>query len=205
MSNYFEGGQGFDDNLLRLFIKYKDNFFVNDLEGEYWKDVPDYEGFYVVSNLGRIKGLVREIDMSNGNTGLFYERIMAQRLRPSGYLCTELCKKGIRKHFLCHRIIALAFVDNPFNYEVVNHIDGCKTNNKISNLEWCSSGQNQEHAYKSGLKRPCYKNKEALTLRKEDAVVIRKRLENGELQKDIANDYKVTPATISLIKTGKRW
>ena len=69
------------------------------------------------------------------------------------YMKVALCIKGKLKQFLVHRLVAKAFVPNPENKREVNHIDGNKTNNKVSNLEWVTARENQIHAVKTGLKK----------------------------------------------------
>jgi len=61
--------------------KYLKKFFIESLPDEIWVDIPNFEGFYQASSLGRIKSMVREINMSNGATGLFYERVMSNRIK----------------------------------------------------------------------------------------------------------------------------
>lgn len=92
------------------------------------------EGFekYEVSNLGRVR---------NVKSG----RILKPRLRRDGYLEHLLYKNNKQKHLLLHRILATAFVDNPEGKPYVNHIDENKTNNDLSNLEWCTKRENNIH------------------------------------------------------------
>lgn len=71
-----------------------------------------------------------------------------------GYLSVKLWIKGKTKNVQVHRVVAKAFIENKNNYPCVNHIDGDKTNNSITNLEWCSYSQNSRHAYKIGLRIP---------------------------------------------------
>lgn len=94
---------------------------------------------YAISNLGNIK---------NVKTG----RVLKLCLNPRGYYSYTFYKKGIRKTFRIHRLVAIYFIDNPNNLPYVNHIDGNKTNNRVENLEWCTAKQNDEHARRTGLK-----------------------------------------------------
>ena len=104
---------------------------------EIWKDKKDYEGHYQVSNCGRIKSL------NYINSGK--ERILKPLTNSSGYLFVKLCKDGITKTYYVHRLVAEAFIPNPNNYKEVNHKDECKTNNVVTNLEWCDSKYNNNY------------------------------------------------------------
>ena len=68
-----------------------------------------------------------------------------------GYYLVTLCYKGKQKNKFIHRLLAEHFIDNPENKPVVNHIDGVKTNNNLSNLEWCTVKENSQHAVNLGL------------------------------------------------------
>lgn len=114
---------------------------------EIWKDVVGYEGLYQVSNLGRVKR-VRGRD-SRGN--LRNERVLKPR-SIHGYMIAHLCKDGTPSNKAVHRLVAEAFLNNPNNLPEVNHIDGDKTNNLVSNLEWISSSDNSLHAFRLGLR-----------------------------------------------------
>ena len=72
-------------------------------------------------------------------------------IRLNGYKVFRLSKNGVKKGFYAHRLVAENFLDNPNNYKVVNHIDGNKLNNDVSNLEWCSQSKNMKHAYDTNL------------------------------------------------------
>jgi hypothetical protein len=78
-----------------------------------------------------------------------------------GYYKVDICNNGIKAKKLIHRLLAEAFIPNPFNKLQVNHINGIKTDNRIENLEWCTSSENQIHAYKLKLKIPTLKQIEA--------------------------------------------
>lgn len=98
---------------------------------EIWKDVIGYKNIYEVSNLGRIRS--RYYGKS---------KILKPVLSRWGYFRLTLCKDGIRKNESVHRLVALAFIDNPFNKLVVNHKDENKQNNNCLNLEWATYSEN---------------------------------------------------------------
>lgn len=108
---------------------------VQDLEGEIWRDIKDYEGLYQVSNYIRVKSLPR-------NGTILTESILKQRINKDGYRVVQFSKNGkIRNHFI-HRLVAEAFLENPNNLPYINHKDENKLNNIPENLEWCDSKYN---------------------------------------------------------------
>ena len=113
---------------------------------EIWKDIKGYEGLYQVSNFGRIRSLTRQVE--NGK-GLYVRngQEMKQAYSSTGYKIVALCKDGKRKMFKVHRLVAIAFIDNPLNKKEVNHIDGNIENNLMENLEWVTHRENIIHAY----------------------------------------------------------
>lgn len=110
---------------------------------EIWKDIKGYEGLYQVSSEGRVKSKAR-----NGN---WKEKILKPVKTKDNYFIVGLCKNGKSKNKRINRLVAEAFIPNPENKPEVNHIDGNKHNNKISNLEWVTTKENIVHAYKIGL------------------------------------------------------
>lgn len=132
-------------------------------------------------------------------------KILKPRPNKTGYLRVQLYNKGSKKEFYIHRLVAFYFVKNPLKKETVNHIDGNKQNNKASNLEWLTKGENNSHAYRIGLmdKKGTKCNFAKLTDKKVQE--IRNRLKKGERSCDLANEYKVSRACISKIKTYKTW
>ena len=125
------------------------------MQNECWKPIKDYEGIYEVSNYGRVKSLERVIYNSGTKNGLYtiHEKIIKQRINKKryGYCELSLHKNGKEKRFKVHRLIAEAFIPNPNKLPEVNHIDGNKENNHASNLEWCTSKENKEHAWENKL------------------------------------------------------
>lgn len=118
--------------LLLTFIVTKQLNVMQDTE-EIWKDVVGYEGLYKVSNLGFIKSFKKNHTKLVGFVGY------------KGYMYAGLHKDGHVRHAFIHRIVAKTFIENPFNKPEVNHKDGNKKNNSVSNLEWCTGVENCDH------------------------------------------------------------
>jgi len=113
---------------------------------EIWKDIPEYEEIYQVSNLGRIRSLNRISKIGRKLKG----KILKLSPNKFGYLrFTAENRNGI-KTLHVHRIVMLTFRPIFENLQV-NHIDGNKLNNSLVNLEWCTDSENKIHAYKNGL------------------------------------------------------
>jgi len=104
---------------------------------EIWKKV-DCIGDYEVSNYGNFR---------NSNTKFI---LKGNKLK-NGYIQVDSWYKQSRKHHLLHRLIALSFIDNPFNKPCVNHINGIKDDNRLENLEWVTQSENIIHSFKMGL------------------------------------------------------
>lgn len=122
---------------------------------EVWKDIKCYEGLYQVSN----KGNIRRIKFVNRM--VTKEKITYLKLNKNtgGYLSVVLYKNGTHKRYLVHRLVAQAFIENIENKIEVNHIDGNKLNNHVSNLEWVTRSENMKHSYSMGLEKPPMKGR----------------------------------------------
>ena len=105
---------------------------------EEWKEVLNYEGLYEVSNMGNVR---------NSRTG----RKLSLRYRKDNHIDCMLYKNGKSTRHTVHRLVAIAFIDNPNNYPIINHIDGNGLNNNVSNLEWCTYSHNSQHANDNNL------------------------------------------------------
>lgn len=117
---------------------------------EIWQQIKGFENLYKISTYGRIKSL------GNGkstNSKTKFERILKSNYSSTGYEKIKLFKDGKRYYFSVHRLVAQTFIANDKNKKEVNHKDGNKANNNISNLEWVTSSENQLHAFKNGLQK----------------------------------------------------
>ncbi len=110
------------------------------IDKEIWKSIKNFEGKYLVSNLGNVfsNHIKRNLKLQNNKHGYIY--------------CNLSIKKGSTKYSLIHRLVAEAFIPNPENKPEVNHIDGNKKNNSVDNLEWVTSKENIDHAFKNNLR-----------------------------------------------------
>jgi len=122
---------------------YLDTNISSNYSEEIWMPVIKFEGYYEVSSLGRVKTLPKK---QNG----FKDRILKPMVNKFGYVYVMLMG---RKHIFIHRLVAEAFIDNPSNKSSVNHINGVKDGNYVSNLEWVTLSENSKHAYKIGLSK----------------------------------------------------
>lgn len=122
-------------------------------KNEIWKDIPNYEGLYAASSLGRIMSYAKKVW-----TGFGYriapDRILSPSKMKTGYLCVALNKNKKSKTYTVHKLIALTFIPNPNNKEQIDHIDGHKTNNRIENLRWATRIENMNNP-KTRIKGRC--------------------------------------------------
>lgn len=112
---------------------------------EIWKDIKNFEGYYQVSNLGNIMstGAKRKTNgTGNYDRG---KRLLKQYPNNKGYMTVHLYKYGKDHQKLVHRLVAEAFIENPFQFEKVNHKDENPSNNRVDNLEWCTQKYNMNY------------------------------------------------------------
>ena len=123
-----------------------------EMKEEIWKDIEGYEGYYQISNTGRVKSLERDIFSATTGEKINhrYEHIKAPVNNTDGYPSIKLCVNGVNKTIAIHRLVAQAFVPNPDGKLEVNHIDMDRTNNNSDNLEWVSHEENVAHSVKYG-------------------------------------------------------
>lgn len=122
---------------------------------EIWRDIPNFEGHYQVSNLGRVKSLY----FRNGQGIIPNREKILTPLNSRGYLRVRLCECAVRNLFSVHRLVAETFIPNAENKPCVNHINGIKTDNRVENLEWCTYSENEQHSRYVLGKQPINKKK----------------------------------------------
>lgn len=148
-----------------------------------WKDIPGYEGLYQASTDGRIRSTFR------------YKKVLKPNKQKNGYYSVQLFKNKIGKRILLHRLIALTFIENPYNKAQVNHKDENKQNNCVDNLEWTTAKENMN--YGTRTKRQVSKIDYNTNNRK---LIAR---ENGKRVSKSVSQYSKTGELINVFDSGK--
>lgn len=158
-----------------------------------WKVVKDYPK-YIIDESGVI------LSSSRGF------REVRPQVDKDGYLRVNLCHKNRKKHKLVHRLVAEAFAFKTSDIRnVVNHKDSDRKNNHITNLEWVTVKENNEHAYIYGKARQKGVANKSSKLNNTQVLEIKRRLSLGQLYINIAKDFPVTPTTIGRINRSENW
>lgn len=154
---------------------------------ETWKQIEDYEGFYFISNYGRVR------DCNN--------RIKPTYKNNKGYVLVSLYYKGKTYHKTIHRLVATYFLDNKDNLPQVNHIDCNKENNNVLNLEWCD----QHYNYKEGMKHFLYSKNDShyfSKLKNQDVVMLNRLMQLGFTRATLSKIFNLNPSSIEAIEKG---
>ncbi len=179
-------------------IKNKINFPFD----EEWKDITEYEGIYKISNKGRILSSSR-YDIR----GYCKKERFLKGSRGNSGFCIRLFKDIKYKVFVVARLVATHFLPNPNKLPFVNHLDGNKFNNNITNLEWCNASTNIIHAHEMGLKHPvCGELHHAAKLSLLEVKKIRELYQSTEMtQETLGKQFGVHEITIRRILTNTQW
>lgn len=173
---------------------------------EIWRDIAGYEGCYQVSNIGRVRSLDRYVfTVGNPNKKRrIHGKILNLSRRMSngepGYLYVNLSKNGDDKLYTVHRLVAEAFIPNPDNLPCINHKDEDKSNNRVSNLEWCTIKYNNN--YGTARKRSSIKMMRAVLKFDLDGNII-KRYDSLSIAAKEENIEKGNIANVCVGRNGK--
>ena len=179
------------------------------IDGEIWKTIKGYSNFQI-SNKGRVKSVSRKIRFVHAVTGEEHFRqtkdVILKLIKDKrGYYSVSLRgDDGLISRLKIHRLVAEAFIPNPNDYKIINHIDGIKSNNCSENLEWCNHQQNMAHSILNGLsifgERHC---KAKLT--NEFVELLKIKMALGFNDCELSREYGISSKSISAIRCGRKW
>lgn len=156
------------------------------------RPVAGYEGLYSVTRDGRVWSHPKRFARTR-HGGLW----LKPGLNDTGYLVVVLAKDGVHSTQRVHRLVALAWLPKPAHLNVINHINGISTDNRVENLEWCTQAHNVAHAHLTGL------NKTRRVLSESRLADVRAAIAAGMQGKHIAAKFGINQSMVSSIKTGK--
>ena len=164
---------------------------------EQWRPVVGYEDLYEVSSMGNVR---------SSATGQGRQR---RQLRPTvtrwGYCHTALSRNDNRRGYFVHCLVAEAFIPNPEHKSQVNHIDGNKCNNSVSNLEWCTAKENTAHALRLGLAPHAKGERHGKAKLNTTQVINIRHCRGSATCRRLAELYGVSNGTICSIWTRRTW
>lgn len=171
-----------------------------------WKDVPGYEGTLQAHPFGLIKRIKRIVLQPAGRHAKPWWRSYPEKIVKAGegYRVVNVMTNGTTRSALLHRLIAMTFIPNLEDLPEVNHKDGCKHNNWVENLEWCTREQNALHSTRI-LKKNIGEMNGASVLTNEMVRGIKSHLDNGAKQTAIAELYGIHYSTVSKIHKEVNW
>lgn len=169
-----------------------------------WKNVVGFEGIYSVSSCGQVR---RDVPSRGFGSRSFAGKIMSQKKCTDGYRSVSLYPlQGKQKQIHVHRLVAIAFIGPVPSGLVVNHKDGIKHNNDLSNLEYLTTSQNIKHAYASGLAKGKPGETNSNVVLNDDAIrAIRLLHSEGWTNNSISRAMRINPGKISRIVNGHIW
>lgn len=181
-----------------LYMYPYENKSLQNIDGEEWKEINGLNGYYAVSNFGRVKRIKASPERGKPI------KIMAQS-HPDRYLTLHLYVVNKSHYYLTHRVVALHFIENPNNFPDVNHKDGVKLNNHVSNLEWCTRGHNIRHSYRTGLQVAKRGEESGVSkLKDKDVIFIRTNRDLYSVEY-FCKMYSISPNTVCHIIANFTW
>lgn len=172
-------------------------FTTEELQNEIWKEIPGFDGYYSVSNIGRVR-------RDKTGSGTWAGRILHPSYDSDGYLLVSLSVRDRATRCKVHRLVTLTFIGPAGKRTEVNHKDGRKDNNRLKNLEYATTMQNMQHAHAKGL-YPSGEQHYLAKLTEEQARAVLRLIDGGARFIDVARRYNVSLACIRQLYIGKSW
>lgn len=166
------------------------------IKNEIWKNIQGYEGYYQISNYGKVKSLKFN-----------KEKILKPGLTSNGYLQITLFKNNKRKKFMIHRLVGEYFIPNPKNKPEIDHEFGDKIDNYYRHLKWVTSSENSKNAYKIKLRKPTHGEINGQSkLTKKQVLEIRNMYQKNKITYEkIAKLYNISFQHVGDIINKRRW
>lgn len=169
---------------------------MENITNEEWRSISGYEGYYEISNMGRVRSLDR-ISYGRSLTG----RLLRPGRTSGGHRSVGLSRDGVATQYYVHQLVAAAYIGpRPVGYDIC-HNDNDPDNNRVQNLRYDTRAGNFADKIANGTANPTgYRN-----LKPDEVRLIRAGLAAGKKCNRLARDYGLTPASVSNIKTGRTW
>jgi hypothetical protein len=178
-------------------------------DSEEWRDVVGAEDRYEVSNHGRVRSKSYTKHGRNVNGPFSFQtkpKLIAIATTADGYLAVRLRRSdGSDWSVTVHRLVAVAFLPPDHERLQVNHIDSCRTNNCVSNLEWSTASENVKHSYVSGFNSNAGERNHSSILTEEVVRKIRQMWNGGTSVINIAKEVGYKRSTVSKVVHGNNW
>lgn len=172
---------------------------------EIWLDIKGYEGHYQVSSFGRVKSLARVVECRKDVFVNKKEKFLSDWDCGKGYRKVKLSKDGIEKSIRVHRLVAKTFLSNPEAKSEVNHINGIKNDNRLENLDWCTSSENTIHALNNKLKISQKGSEHGMSKLTENDVLEIRKIGRSKGLKEVSKIFNVSESLISNVLLNKIW
>ncbi|MDQ1341165.1 MAG: anti-repressor protein [Campylobacterota bacterium] len=173
----------------------------------YMRDISGFEKVYAVTDDGNIWSYPKTREGFK-HKGMW----LARQIKKNGYVEIRLQKDGASKAYLVHRLVAIAFIDNPYNKHTVNHINGIKNDNRHTNLEWATHSENTKHSF-DVIKTQSYERlKQIGNIGNQKRIVVTEELSKKVYNeyisiktsfRKLATKYSIGKTTVERIVTGK--
>lgn len=182
---------------------------------EEWREIEGYSR-YLISNYGRIWSKTRVVSTANKSIKTIRKGAFKNSRNKDGYMVVNLVPDGEIRNYKTvrmHRLIAQAFIPNPSNFKIVHHKNSIRNDNRIENLEWTSSSQNNTYRWQDGnqeenrekARRICKINGQkgrVISLKTKIEIIKSYKMKN-KTQKEIGKEYGVSSSVVSFIVNGK--